>query len=149
MLLNKSLITHRFITASRRGAKCQRSSPTKNPSGGAIEPGCSTIASPSRPHPNKRGSFLDLIQRELQTDQHGALDWLTREGLLPGETARRTPQNPQTGPAPASCAIQNRQMRINKSLTLQTAENCGENGCRCENWARRRFQLRTPRPMPT
>ena len=51
------------------------------------------------------GGVLGLIQRELQTDQHGALDWLTREGLLPGETARRTPQNPQTGPAPAS-AIQ-------------------------------------------
>ena len=51
------------------------------------------------------GGVLGLIQRELQTDQHGAPDWLTREGLLPGETARWTPQNPQTGPAPAA-AIQ-------------------------------------------
>ena len=51
------------------------------------------------------GGVLGLIQRELQTDRPGALDWLTREGLLPGETAPRMPQNPQTGPAPAS-AIQ-------------------------------------------
>ena len=28
------------------------------------------------------GSILDLIQRELKTDQAGALDWLTREGLF-------------------------------------------------------------------
>ena len=56
------------------------------------------------------------------------------------------PQNPQTGPPPGLLAIQNRQRRINKSLTLQTAEHCGENGRRCENWARRRSQLRTPGP---
>ena len=48
------------------------------------------------------GGVLGLIQQKLQTDQRGALDWLTREGLLPGETARRMPQNPQTGPGPAS-----------------------------------------------
>ena len=47
MLLDKRLITHRFIAARRRGATCPRSSPTKKPSGGAIGPGCSTIASPS------------------------------------------------------------------------------------------------------
>ena len=56
---------------------------------------------------NTGGSFLDLIQRKLQTDQRGALDWLTREGLLPGETARRMPQNPQTGPAPAFWPFKN------------------------------------------
>ena len=55
------------------------------------------------------------------------------------------------GTGPGLLAIQKRQRRINKSLTLQTAEHCGANGRRRKNWARRRSQrgrLRTRCPWP-
>ena len=53
------------------------------------------------------GGVLDLIQRKLQTDRTGTLDWLTHEGLLPGETARRMPQNPQNGTGPGLLPFKN------------------------------------------
>ena len=54
------------------------------------------------------GNFLELVQRELQTDRTGALDLANQRGLpiSPLEKAARgMPQNQRTGPAPTS-AIQ-------------------------------------------
>ena len=46
----------------------------------------------------KGGGVLDLVQWELQADQHGAIKWLIRKGFLPEQAAHSRAMASQSRP---------------------------------------------------
>ena len=66
-------------------------------------------------------SVLDLIELELQTGKPAAVEWLTREGFLPGKAARRMPHNRLFSSGPTPCPSRKSAIASQPALGVERA----------------------------